>query len=177
MDSGLEILGAYQQRQLGPAKSAHPNTHPDGHLRIQFLWNGSLLGDNRRAAAVAAGRCQPCQMAASRTTIGRRLPDACNGDRSKNIFRVEVVARRGAQLVESIASASRFSVGSDFLLNGLPWRTNVFGEAGHDNLIKPVMNIARRHQIPHGRFQRFVAHPVLNGSHIESRTEHTRGIS
>jgi hypothetical protein len=68
------------------------------------------------------------------------------------------------------------SAGGDFLLNGLPWWTNVFGEARHANLIKPVVNIARRYQIPHCRFQGFVPHPVLNRSHIEAGPEHTSGI-
>ena len=65
---------------------------------------------------------------------------------------------------------------TDFLLNGLPWRICDFGGAGYDNLIKSVVNIARRHQISHGRLQRFVPHPVLNRSHIEAGTEHAGGI-
>jgi len=52
--------------------------------------------------------------------------------------------------------------GTDFLLNGLLWRICAFGGAGYDNLIQPVVNIARRYQIPHGRFRGFVPHPVLS---------------
>jgi len=66
--------------------------------------------------------------------------------------------------------------GSDLLLNRLPSRICSFGDAGHDNLIKPIVNVACGHQIPHSRFQRFMTHPVLNGSHIEAGPEHTRCI-
>jgi hypothetical protein len=66
------------------------------------------------------------------------------------------------------------SAGGDFLLNRLPWRTNVFIDTGYDNPIESVVNIARGHEIPHRRFQRFVSHPVLNRSHIEAGTEHAR---
>jgi hypothetical protein len=39
------------------------------------------------------------------------------------------------------------SAGTDFLLNGLPRRICVLGDARHHNLIKPVVNIAHRYQI------------------------------
>ena len=98
-------------------------------------------------------------------------------DRSKNIFRVGAShPLEEPALAESIVATNRSSAGSDFLLNGLPWRICVLSDAGHDNLIKPVVNIARGYQIPHSRLQGFVPHPVLNRSHIEARTEHASGI-
>ena len=56
-------------------------------------------------------------------------------------------SRRVPTLVELIAAPKDFSAGSDFLLNGLPWRFCVLSDAGYDDLIKPVVNIARRYQI------------------------------
>jgi hypothetical protein len=94
-----------------------------------------------------------------------------NPDRSKNIFRVEVscsyVEKRWS---ESILPAKRPNDGSYLLLNGLPWRVCVLRDAGHDNLIEPVMNIPRGYQIPHRRLQRFVPHPMLNRAHVEARS-------
>ena len=65
---------------------------------------------------------------------------------------------------ESAVLSNGSSVGSDFLLNGVPWWINVFGEARHANLIKPVVNIAGS------------ADPMPNRAHIETRSEHARGI-
>ena len=79
-------------------------------------------------------------------------------------------------MVELIVPANRSSATNHFLLNGLPWRTCVFIDTRYDNPIELVVNIARGHQIPHRRFQRFVPHPVLNRSHIEAGTEHARRI-
>jgi len=79
--------------------------------------------------------------------------------------------------VESIVSASPLSVTCDFLLNGLPWRSRFLSSyAGHNNPIEPVVNIARRYQVSHGRFQGFVSHPVLNRSDIEAGTKHSGRI-
>ena len=57
-------------------------------------------------------------------------------------------------------------------------RPNPTGAVGVSTIVKdkPVVNIARRYQISHGRLQRFVPHPVLNRSHIEAGTEHAGGI-
>ena len=38
------------------------------------------------------------------------------------------------------------------------------------------MNIWRGRQITHGRFQRLVPHPVLDGSYVETPPEHAGGI-
>src|SRR2546425_1008623 len=38
------------------------------------------------------------------------------------------------------------------------------------------MYFSGRRQIPHGRFERFVPHPMLNGAWIEASTEHPRGV-
>ena len=64
----------------------------------------------------------------------------------------------------------------DFLLKGFPERIRPLGSFGYNNLIKSVVNIARRYQISHGRLQRFVPHPVLNRSHIEAGPQHAGGI-
>ena len=39
----------------------------------------------------------------------------------------------------------------------------------HSDQIEPVMNIRCGRQITHGRFQRLVSHPVLDGSYVETR--------
>ena len=78
--------------------------------------------------------------------------------------------------MESIVAANGSSAGGDFLLNRLPWRTSVFIDTGYDNPIESVVNIARRHQIPHGRLQGLVPHPMLHCAHIEAGTEHARRI-
>jgi hypothetical protein len=79
-------------------------------------------------------------------------------------------------LMESIATTNGSFASTHFLLDGLSWRTCVLIDAGYDNLIKSVVNVARGHQIPHGRLQGFVPHPLLNRSHIEAGTEHASGI-
>ena len=79
-------------------------------------------------------------------------------------------------MVELIVPANRSSATNHFLLNRLPWRTSIFTDTGYDNPIESVVNVARGHQIPHRRFQRFVSHPVLNRAHIEPGTEHARRI-
>jgi hypothetical protein len=67
--------------------------------------------------------------------------------------------------------------GSYFLLNGFPRRICVLSDAGHDNLIEPVMNIARL--VPDTSLSSpAICAPsnALNRAHIEARSEHARGI-
>jgi hypothetical protein len=94
-------------------------------------------------------------------------------DRSKNIFRVDgSCSPRGAVCPGESIVVTNAPFAGDFLLNGFPERICALGSFGYNNLIKSVMNIARRYQISHGRLQRFVPHPMLNRSHIEAGTEH-----
>jgi len=133
-------------------------------------------GRRRRFRHWNLGAGQKIEDSHLRGRLGPILADARKTNSSKNIFRVGAAYLKELASVESAVLSNGSSVGSDFLLNGLPWSINVFGEARHANLIKPVVNIASRHQIPHRRFQGFVSHPVLNRSHIEAGTEHARGI-
>ena len=132
-----------------------------------------------RAVVFATGPCELDRKNDNSRSPGRRgqatLADGRKTDSSKNIFRVGAHPKEPAS-VESIVLTKRFSGGADFLLNGLPWRIRTFGGAGYDNLIEPVMNIARWYQIPHCRLQRLVSHPMLNRAHIETRSEHAGGI-
>jgi len=49
-------------------------------------------------------------------------------------------------------------------------------ETRHSHLIKSRVNFFRRDQIPHGRLERFVPHPVLNRADVEPRPEGSRSI-
>ena len=71
-----------------------------------------------------------------------------NPDWSKNILRVEVSCSFAEKRwSESNLPAKPPIDGSYFLMNGFPRRICVLSDAGHDNLIEPVMNIARWYQI------------------------------
>jgi hypothetical protein len=70
-----------------------------------------------------------------------------NPDWSKNIIRVEVSCSFAEKRwSESNLPAKPPIDGGYFLLNGFPRRICVLSDAGHDNLIEPVMNIARWYQ-------------------------------
>ena len=109
----------------------------------------------RRAGVFATGTCEldrKSKIPAYAAAEDRRNWRMHKTDSSKNIFRVGAAHLKEPASVESAVLTNGSSVGSDFLLNGLPRWINVSGEARHANLIKPVVNIARRHQIPHRRF-------------------------
>src|SRR2546422_6192225 len=40
------------------------------------------------------------------------------------------------------------------------------------DLVEAGVNVTGRHEIPHGRLQRFVPHPGLNRSDVEARAKH-----
>ena len=135
--------------------------------RRWFSWVDGIYSRHRHAAGRHLGDCERRTQAT--------LPECT----LKNILRVGGHPHRSLEnpnLLESLVLTDGSSAGSNFLLIGLACRVRALSDARHDNLIEPVMNIARWHQIPHCRLQRFVPHPMLNRTHIEARSEHARGI-
>ncbi len=60
--------------------------------------------------------------------------------------------------------------------SGVPLGSCGFEEAGDLDFVEAVVDVFGGGQVPHGGLKGFVAHPVLDGSHIEAGPEHAGGI-
>ncbi len=49
-------------------------------------------------------------------------------------------------------------------------------DAGDLDFVEAVVDVFGGGEVTHGGFQRFVAHPVLYGAHVEAGSEHPGGV-